>query len=84
MGRRDQVVPDVVSGQVDVLPSERGEVLEEGGVRRIVASHGIGDGVLQAGGVPQHDGGRDEVEGAGAMGLGLQGSVAQASGSVEE
>lgn len=63
-----------------MLPSERGEVLEQGGVRRIVALFGV----LQAGDVPKHDGGRDEVEGAGTMGLGLERAVSKASGAVEE
>jgi hypothetical protein len=46
----------VVSGQVDMLPAEWGQVLQEGIVEWLaVAAYGVG-GALEIDGVPQNDG----------------------------
>jgi hypothetical protein len=68
-------LPDVVAGQVDVLPAERREVGEQlvGDVLQLTKS---GDSTLQVARAPQDDGGDEQIEAGGAVLLVLVRAVA--------
>jgi hypothetical protein len=53
--------PDVISGQIDVLPAERGEVSQQM-VRDILNLAQGGDGAFQVTRVPQDNGGNEQIE----------------------
>ncbi len=69
-------IPGVDACQIDVLPAQRGDVLEQ--MIRNLAMHfaQVGDGPFDIDRVPMHDRANDEVEAGGAEGLALEGSVA--------
>jgi hypothetical protein len=76
-------VPCVVTGQVEMLPSERGGVLE---MRRIQLSC-LGQLLrctFKIDGVPKGDRSDDQVEAAGSVALVLEGPVADLAEAIEE
>lgn len=76
--------PKVVARQVDVLPAERGQMGQVLVGNRAARLGDRGQGGLQIGRVPQHDGAHHDVHGAGPVGLGLETVVMQASDALEE
>ncbi len=77
-------LPLVVSGQVDVLPAERGEKFEQLRVKGLsVPSQGLGR-PLYVHRVPERDGGRDEREAAGPITLLLEAAVPDLTEAAEE
>src|SRR5215210_1904018 len=75
--------PEVIAGEVDVLPAERREVGEQGIWHRLAAA---AQGILRAteiDGVPQGDGGRDQGQAAGTVLLGLGRAVTKAAKPME-
>ena len=71
--------PDVVAGQVDVLPAKRREMGQQM-VRRVFDLAENGDGAFQVSRVPKNDGRDEEVEARGAMLLVLISAVADFAG----
>src|SRR5947209_2852608 len=67
--------PDVVPGEVHMLPAERGKVSEEL-VRDILGVVESGNGALKVARVPQDDGGDEEAQTRSAVLLVLVGAVA--------
>ena len=72
-------VPGVVAGERQVLPAERRDV-----PHRIRADTEVGSGEFEVARVPEDDGRDDEVETRGAIGLVLEGAVAQLAELAEE
>jgi len=65
----------VITGQIDVLPSQRRRVRQQGIIRRpTVVTKGVG-GTLQIDSVPQHNGRRHQRESAGAVALLLKPAI---------
>lgn len=76
-------MPGVVSGETDVLPAERRDVLEIGwivGSRLCKRIHRT----FQVHGVPERDGGDYQVEPACPVALVLKGSVSDLAETIEE
>src|SRR5215210_473387 len=71
LGRR----PDIVTGEIDVLPSERREVSEKV-VGNVLGLAHCSDRAAQIAGVPQDDGRDEEIEAGSAVLLVLVGAVA--------
>jgi hypothetical protein len=66
----------VVSGQVDMLPAEWGQVLQESIVEWLaIAAQGVG-GALEIDGVPQNDGSGEKIQTACPVSLLLEATVA--------
>src|SRR3954454_13404751 len=75
--------PQVITGEVDVLPAERREMGEQRIRHRLATTM---QGVLRTAeidGVPQGDGGRDQGQATGTVLLGLSGAVARAAEQME-
>ena len=66
--------PDIVAGQVDVLPAQRREMRQEmfGDIFRLAQG---GDRSFEVSGVPQDDRGNDEVQARSAVLLVLVGAI---------
>jgi hypothetical protein len=75
--------PGVVAGQVDVFPSEWRDVLEQSGVDNLRLSKSF-DSTFQIDGIPERDGGCDQIEPAGTMTLVLEGPISYLAQAVEE
>ena len=76
--------PDVIAGQVDVLPAQRREVWQQRPRRRPARVPQRLHRALQIDRVPEHDGGDHQVQAAGAVALVLEAPVAQLAQPVEE
>ncbi|KDE19010.1 hypothetical protein BJI49_10125 [Acetobacter pasteurianus] len=78
------VGPEVIPGQVDMLPPQRREMLEQ--IRRNGSSltFEMPHCGSEIGGVPQYDGAGDEIERARPMSLGLQSVIADPAGAMEK
>ena len=77
--------PVVVAGEVDVFPAEWGEVREEGLVDGpLLESFDEVGGAFEVDGVPEDDGGGEEVESGCSVALVVEGSVADFAEAVEE
>jgi hypothetical protein len=61
-------LPAIIAGQVDVIPSERGDGREEGILDWLVPAQS-GDRAFEIDGVPEHDSGGDQIEAAGPVAL---------------
>ncbi len=68
--------PGVVAGQVDVLPAQRREMLQEAIVNHLTARPQRFDGAPEIDRVPQGDGSDDQIEAAGTLTLVLEAPVA--------
>ena len=66
-----------------MLPAERGEVCQQV-IRDVFGLAQGGDGTLEIAGVPQDDGGHDEVEAGGAMLLVFVGPIANFPETMDE
>ena len=76
--------PQVIAGQIDVLPAERRQVLQQGVIDGMaVATHRVRC-TLQINRIPQNDGRRHQVEAAGPVALLLKTAVANFAQAVEE
>jgi hypothetical protein len=76
--------PEVIAGQVDVLPAQRRQVLQQAAIDGLaVATQGVRR-PLQTDRVPQHDSRRHQVEAAGPVALLLETAVADFAQPVEE
>ena len=58
-------MPDVVAGQIDVFPAQRREVGQKPVVNGLTLVAQAADGPFQVHGVPQHDGGDNQIQAAG-------------------
>ena len=68
--------PEVVAGEVDVLPAERRDMGEQGvGNDLAAAAQGV-QGAAEVDRVPQRDGSRDQGQAAGTVLLQLRGAIA--------
>ncbi len=76
--------PEVIAGQIDMLPTQRRQVLQQRGIDGVaVATQGVRC-PFQVDRVPQHDGCRHQVEAAGPVALLLETAVANFTEAVEE
>ena len=82
LARLVDIAPEVVAREADVLPAERGDVGEEviGDIGALVTE--VVHGAAEVGGVPEDDGGGDQVQPRGAVPLGSRrfGRAARPSG----
>ena len=76
--------PDVIPGQVDVLPAQRREVLEQGLIHGLAVLPDRANRPLQIDRVPEHDGRRHQIQAAGAVALVLEAPVAHLAQAIEE
>jgi hypothetical protein len=76
-------VPEIIAGEIDVLPAERGEVGEERFGHHLAAVAQRVERAVQVHAVPERDSGSDEGQPAGAVLLRLDGAIAQAAEPVE-
>ena len=81
--RHLSVGPDVIAGEVHVLPAERREVGQQV-IGHVLSLAHYGDGALEISGVPQDDGRHDQVEAGGVVLLVLVGTVADLAQAVDE
>ena len=77
-------LPLVVAGEVDVLPAERGEVLEQLRIEGLPVSSGDLDRPLYVHGVPERDCGRDESQPACAIASLLEAPIPDFAETAEE
>jgi hypothetical protein len=75
--------PDVISGQVDVLPAERGQMSQQI-IRDIFFLAQGGDGAFQIPRVPQNDGSDEKIVAGDTMLLVFIGAVADLSEPMDE
>lgn len=77
-------IPGIDAGQVDILPTQRGDVLEQ--MIRNLALHfaQVGDGPFDIDRIPMYDRTDDEVEAGCSEGLAFERSVADFAAFVEE
>jgi hypothetical protein len=68
-------VPDVIAGQIDVLPSQRRQELQQAVIDVLVMSSQSNDRPIQIDRIPQDDGGRHQIEATGAVTLLLKAAV---------
>ena len=61
-------LPAIVTGEVDVIPAERGDGCDEGVIDWPVPAQS-GDRALEVDGVPEYDGGGHQIEAAGPASL---------------
>jgi hypothetical protein len=61
-------LPAIVAREVDVIPAERGDGRDEGVVDWPVPAQS-GDRAFEVDGVPEHDGGGNQIEAAGPVAL---------------
>ena len=76
--------PEVIPAQIDVLPAQRGQELEELIAQIRVLKENCPGGALQVGGVPEDNSGNDEAESAGAVALLVKAPVPDFTEPVEE
>ena len=77
--------PQVVSGQVDVLPTQRRQVLQQVRIHEMaLVARERTRGAVEIDRVPQHDGGRYEVQPAGSIALLLEAAVADLTKAPKE
>ena len=75
--------PEIVAGQVDVLPAERREMGEQFVRHQVPTATNSVEGTAEIDGVPQHDGRCHQGKAAGPVLLGLGSAVVQAPEAVE-
>src|SRR3954469_19508771 len=75
--------PEVIAGEVDVLPAERREVSEQRIRHRLATTIQGVQRAAEIDGVPQGDGSRDQGQAAGAVLLGLSRAVTKAAEPME-
>ena len=75
--------PDIVAGQIDVLPTERRQVVKELVGNRLDGAQ-RSDGAVEVAGIPQNDCGDEEVQAGGSVLLILVGAVADFSEAMDE
>ena len=84
MRRLIVTAPDIIPGQPDMLPSERGDMLGE--LRPDVASFAAQpvERTFEIHRVPQDDGGDQEIEAGGSIGLAFEAPVPHFAKPIEE
>src|SRR3954453_12263065 len=75
--------PEVIAGEVDVLPAERREVSEQRIWHRLATTMQGVQRAVEIDGVPQGDGSRDQGQAAGTVLLGLGRAVTKAAKPME-
>src|SRR5215471_4972328 len=78
------VGPVIVAGEIDVLPAEWREMRQVVGLRRHALAPQVIDRALQVHGIPQNDGGHDEIQATRTIALVFIGSVADFAETIEE
>ena len=78
------VGPMIVAGEIDVLPAEWREMHQVMGLRRHAVAPQVIDRALQVHGIPQNDGGHDEIQATRTIALVFIGSVADFAEAIEE
>jgi len=82
--RSERVVgPVIVAGEIDVLPAEWREMHQVVGLRRHALAPQVIDRALQVHGIPQNDGGHDEIQATRTVALVFIGSVADFAETIE-